>query len=100
MSTVAGVIRRGVVLIVMPIALLGGMLLPTIDVSLSAGVLAAVLVLVLAALVVSPRGGAEVPPHRLARAALSRLVPTAAQSDPDARGHARPRAPGRLLTAV
>ena len=34
------------------------------------------------------------------RAALRRRVPRTAQSDPDARGHARPRAPGRLLTAV
>jgi hypothetical protein len=34
------------------------------------------------------------------RAALERLAPIVAQSDPDARGHARPRAPGVLLPAV
>ena len=34
------------------------------------------------------------------RAALERLIPIAAQSDPDARGHARPRAPGILLPAI
>ena len=96
MSTIARVIRRCVVLA----AVLGVLLLPSVDVSLSAGLLAAVLTLVVIAVAVSVGRGVEVPTHRLARAALSRLVPTIAQSDPDARGHVRPRAPGRLLTAV
>jgi hypothetical protein len=96
MSTIVRGIRRFVVLA----AVLGGLLLPSVDVSLSAGLLAAVVTLVIIAVAVSIGRGVAVPPHRLARAALSRLVPTASQSDPDARGHARPRAPGRLLTAV
>jgi uncharacterized membrane protein len=96
MSVVVRGIRHGVVLA----AVLAAFLLPSVDASLSAGLLAAVVTLVVIAVVVRVVRGVEVPPHRLARAALSRLVPTAAQSDPDARGHARPRAPGRLLTAV
>ena len=96
MSTVARVIRRFVVLA----AVLGALLLPSVDTSLSAAVFAAVLTLVVIAVAISVGRGVEVPSHRLARAALRRLVPTASQSDPDARGHARPRAPGRLLTAV
>ena len=96
MSTIVRGIRRFVVLA----AVLGGLLLPSVDISLWAGLLAAVVTLVIIAVAVSIGRGVAVPPHRLARAALSRLVPTASQSDPDARGHARPRAPGRLLTAV
>lgn len=100
MSAIVRGIRRLVVLALIPAVMLGGLLIPSLDVPLSAGLLAAVLTLVVIAVAVSVARGVDLPPHRLARAALRRLVPTAAQSDPDARGHARPRAPGRLLTAV
>jgi hypothetical protein len=81
-------------------AVFGAVLLPTIDVYFSAGLLAAILALVVLSVVASVIHGASAPPHLRARAALDRHVPRPAQSDPDARGHVRPRAPGRLLTAV
>jgi hypothetical protein len=95
MNAALRVIRRFAVLA----AVFGAVLLPTIDVSFSAGLLAAILALVLS-VVASVIHGASAPPHLRARAALDRHVPRPAQSDPDARGHVRPRAPGRLLTAV
>lgn len=58
----------------------------------------AVVVVVVAQSVLSLRHGIR--PAARARTALERTVPRAAQSDPNARGHARPRAPGRPLTAV
>ena len=74
---------------------------PVPEGAFAAGVVAAVLAILVAsalgALGSAPTGA------RLgvgARAALDRLIPRPAQSDPDARGHARPRAPGALLPAV
>ena len=96
MNTVPRVIRRFAVLA----AVLGALLLPTVDVSLPGAVLAAVLALVVVSVSAGIGLGVALPPHLRARAALDRLIPRTAQSDPDARGHARPRAPGRLLTAV
>ena len=96
MSTVARVIRRFALLA----AVLGALLLPSVDVSPSAGLLAAVLVVVLVSVASSVVLGVAAPPPARTRAALDRTIPRSAQSDPDARGHARPRAPGRLLTAV
>ncbi len=83
------------------LALLLGAILPTIDGAFAAGLVAAVLAL----LVVSAVAAAAVAPAGVrartrARAVLQRMIPRAAQSDPDARGHARPRAPGILLPAV
>jgi hypothetical protein len=96
MSATVRVIRRFAVLA----ALLGAVVLPSVDVSLSAGLLAAVLTLVVVSVAASAVLGVGALPHLRARAALERLAPRTAQSDPDARGHARPRAPGCLLTAV
>jgi hypothetical protein len=92
MNTVLRVIRRFAVLA----AVLGTLLLPTVDVSLSGALLALMVVSVSASIGL----GVALPPHLRARVALDRLIPRTAQSDTDARGHARPRAPGRLLTAV
>ncbi len=96
MHTMPRVIRRFVVLG----GVLSGLLLPVVDVSLTAGLLAVVLTLIVVTVVVSCVFGTPVAAHRRARAALDRLVPRTAQSDPDACGDARPRAPGLLLTAV
>ncbi len=68
--------RRGIRRLVVIAAVLGGLLLPSVNVSLSAGLLAAVLTLVVVVIAVSLVRGVAVPPHRRARAALSRLVPT------------------------
>ena len=82
-----------------------GVLLAATMVSPESAVASAFVVAVLALVVVavvrsaSPGlGGA--PAVVRSRAALERRIPVAAQSDPDARGHARPRAPGALLPAV
>ena len=76
-------------------------LLPAPDGAFAAGLLAAVLAIVIASAVGSaPAMPAGVHVGTRARAVLERMVPRAAQSDPDARGHARPRAPGALLPAV
>ena len=69
--------------------------------AVAAGLVAAVLAVMVASTVGSAllvRVGRRVGVH--ARAALHRLDPHPAQSDPDARGHARPRAPGVLPTAA
>jgi hypothetical protein len=72
----------------------------------SPGAFAAALVAaVLTILVASSAGSAqrvtvELRPGTRARAALRCIDPRPAQSDPDARGHARPRAPGAVQTAV
>jgi len=76
-------------------------LLPAHDGAIAAGLMAAVLTIVIASML----GSATVVPveGRFAtrtRAVLERLIPRAAESDPDARGHARPRAPGVPLPAV
>jgi hypothetical protein len=75
--------------------------LPAPPGALAAGLVTAVLAILVASTVVSARlapVGFRV--GTLARALLQRLDPRVAQSDPDARGHARPRAPAALLTAV
>jgi hypothetical protein len=76
-------------------------LLPTSSWALAAGLIAVVLTIVIATTIGSARlmpVGAGI--GMRTRAVLQRLVPRAAQSDPDARGHARPRGPGILLPAV
>jgi hypothetical protein len=82
------------------VAVAAGILLPTAD-----GVVPVSLVVAVVALAAVSIAWSLVVPLATAvdlrvRATLDRVVPTASQSDPDARGHARPRAPGRLLTAV
>ena len=96
MSTVLRLIRHVAVIA----AVLGGVLLPSVDASVSAGLVVAVLALVVVSVAPSVLIGVGTPQHLRVRAALHRLVPRTAQSDPDACGHARPRAPGRLLTAA
>jgi len=68
---------------------------------LTAGLFAALLTIVVAVAVGSVRL-APVGFHAgsRTRAVLERMVPRTAQSDPDARGHARPRAPGAGFPAV
>jgi hypothetical protein len=76
-------------------------LMPTPDGAFAAGLVAAVLALLVASTAVSAlviRAGLQISTRT--RALLERMIPRAAQSDPDARGHARPRAPGVLLPAV
>ena len=74
--------------------------LPAPSGAFTAGLIAALLTILVAVAVgplVAPvgiRAGSQT------RAALERMVPRTAQSDPDARGHARPRAPGGVLPAV
>ena len=77
------------------------MLLPAPESAFAAGLVAAVLAIIVASTVGStPAGSAGIHVGTRTRVALERLVPRASQSDPDARGHARPRAPGALLPAV
>jgi hypothetical protein len=77
------------------------LLLPALDGAFTAGLVAAVFVIIVAATVAAvPIMAAGAHVGTRARAVLERMVPRAAQSDPDARGHARPRAPGALLPAV
>src|SRR4051812_10639196 len=83
------------------LATAAAMILPAHPAALGAGLVAAVLVILVASTVGSTllvRVGYRVSMN--ARAALQRPRPHPAQSDPDARGHARPRAPGSLLAAV
>jgi hypothetical protein len=76
-------------------------LLPAPESAIGAGLVAAVLAIIVASTVASaPVMPAGVRVGARTRVALERLVPRASQSDPDARGHARPRAPGALLPAV
>jgi len=76
------------------------MVLPAQHGAFTAGLVAAVLAIVIASMV----GSSTVVPvgakATRTRTVLERLIPHATQSDPDARGHARPRAPGVLLPAV
>ena len=77
------------------------MLLPAPESAFAAALVAAVLVVIVASTAASaPVMAVGVHVGTRTRAALERLVPRASQSDPDARGHARPRAPGALLPAV
>jgi Family of unknown function (DUF6412) len=83
------------------LAAVAAIVLPAPPGALGAGLVAAVLVILLASTVGStllvggaPRVG------MIARTVLQRAHPRPAQSDPDARGHARPRAPGFLSAAV
>jgi hypothetical protein len=76
-------------------------LLPAPEGAFAAGLVAALLVILVVSALAAPSAaptGARVSTG--ARAALDRLIPRPAQSDPDARGHARPRAPGVILPAV
>jgi len=83
-----------------PILGLVAVVLPAQHGALAASLVAAVLAIVIASTVsfstAVPVGAQET----RTRAVLERLIPRATQSDPDARGHARPRAPGVLLPAV
>ena len=96
MESVARMMRQLAVLVVV----VAGILLPTTDgpvpVSLVIAVVAVAALTVAWSLVVPLATAVDLG----VRATLDRVVPRAAQSDPDARGHARPRAPGRLLPAV
>ena len=77
------------------------MLLPAPESAFAAGLLGGVLAIIVASTVASaPAMPTGVHVGTRTRAALERLVPRTSQSDPDARGHARPRAPGALLPAV
>lgn len=83
------------------LAATAAVLLPAPEGAFAAGLVAALL----AILVASALGSTHAAPRgtRLGtgtRAALDRLIPRTAQSDPDASGHARPRAPGAILPAV
>src|SRR3954462_14264362 len=94
-------VARPLAALTLLLATAAAMVLPAHPGALGAGLVAAVLVILVASTLGSTlvvRVG-----HRVgmnARAALQRRHPHAAQSDPDARGHARPRAPGLLLAAV
>jgi uncharacterized protein DUF6412 len=77
------------------------LVLPAPPGAFAAGVVTAVLLIAVTSTIRSASlltVGLHVGAH--ARAVLERLVPRGAQSDPDARGHARPRAPGVLHPAV
>lgn len=99
----SAVLRGGRPLVALA-ALLGtaaALVLPVPPGAIAAGLVAVVFAIVVASTV----GSARMAPVGLrvgtrARAVLQRLDPRVAQSDPDARGHARPRAPSALLTAV
>jgi hypothetical protein len=88
------------------VATAAALVLPAPPGAFTAGLVAAGLVApLLAILVASTVGSALLERVALrvgtqARAALQGLSPHPAQSDPDARGHARPRAPGALHPAV
>jgi hypothetical protein len=83
------------------IGFVAAMVLPAPDGAFAAGLMAALLVIVIASMIGSATvvpAGAQVSTR--ARAIVERLIPRGTQSDPNARGHARPRAPGVLLPAV
>jgi hypothetical protein len=74
---------------------------PSLGGSLAAGIfvtIVAISVLVVVSAAVS--APLSVARQSRTRSALNELVPWTAQSDPNAGGHRRPRAPGRLLPAV
>ena len=76
-------------------------LFPVPDATFAAGLMTAVLTIVITSMVGSATVVAvEAQFATRMRAVVERLIPRAAQSDPDARGHARPRAPGVPLPAV
>jgi len=87
-------------LVLAPILGIVAMVLPAQHGAFAAGLVAAVLAIVIASMVdcstVIPVGAQAT----RTRAVLERLIPRSTQSAPDARGHARPRAPGVLLLAV
>jgi hypothetical protein len=94
-------VRGLVALFALLLATAATMLLPAPESALAAGLVAAVLVILVASIVASGAAiSAGVHVGTRTRVALERLVPRPAQSDPDARGHARPRAPSVLLPAV
>ena len=76
------------------------MLLPAPETAFAAALVAVLAIIAASTVASAPAMPAGVHVGTRTRAALQRLVPRAAQSDPDARGHARPRAPGALLPAV
>ncbi len=75
-------------------------LMPASGGTFAAGLLAAVLAIVVASVAAHAPLGPGSLAGTGARAVITRLVPLGAQSDPDARGHARPRAPGALLPVI
>ena len=96
MESVARVIRQLAAIMVV----IGGLFLPTTDGLIPVGLVIAVVALAAVDVAWSLGVPTAAAVDLRVRATLDRVVPTAAQSDPDARGHARPRAPGRLLPAV
>ncbi len=93
--------RRLVAALALVLGSAAAMLLPAPESAFAAALVAAVLVVIVASTAASTTVMAVgVHVGTRTRAALERLVPRASQSDPDARGHARPRAPGALLPAV
>ena len=94
-------VRRPVAALALLLGTAAALLLPAPESAFAAGLLAAVLGIIVASAVASaPTMSTAVHVGTRTRVALERLVPRASQSDPDARGHARPRAPGVLLPAV
>ena len=94
-------VRRPVAVLALLLGTAAALLLPAPESAFAAGLVAAVLAVIVASTVASaPAVPAGVRVGTRTRVALERLVPRASQSDPDARGHARPRAPGALLLAV
>ncbi len=76
------------------------LILPSADAPIAMGLVAAAVTLITISVVASAALRVTVPEGRLAIAAPQGPALAPAQSGPDARGHARPRAPGRLQTAV
>lgn len=87
----------------MVIALLGlgvAALMPAAGGTVAAGLLVAVLAIVVASVAAQVPVGAGSLAAARSRGVVNRLVPLGAQSDPDAAGHPRSRAPGVPLPAV
>ena len=101
MRSAAVRVRRLVAALTLLLGAAAAMLLPAPESAFAAGLVAAVLAIIVAsAVAAAPAIPTGVQVGARTRVALERLVPRASQSDPDARGHARPRAPGALLPAV
>ena len=96
-STIASTLGR----LVAGVGLLLVLTLPSTGALVSATLVVAVLAIVAMTVARSmpPLAGGTAPAVR-ARALVDRMVPRTAQTDPGARGHRRPRAPGFLLPAV
>jgi hypothetical protein len=87
--------------IAVALTVLIGLITFTAESPSTTALLAAVLTVAVVAVAFARPPVAPEPARRsLLRHALRRLLVRAAQSDPDARGHVRPRAPGRSVLAV